>query len=96
MATGLTVILAEIRNGSFGRDMAWKLGVLTGASTRWSRLGLYSSAIVKRHRRFGGNFDRHVLRPFTLGLSTRRVREFFESLFGPYGLAGKSARLGRR
>lgn len=87
----------DYRNGSYSRDVVWKLGVLTKVSVPRSREGQYRSEIIERYRRFGGNFDRHVLRLFTLGLSTRRVEDFFVSFFGPCGLGAQtvSAIVGR-
>jgi putative transposase len=55
-----------------------------------SREGTYRSEIIERYRRFGGAFDRYVLRLFTLGLSTRRVEDFFRSLFGECGLGAET------
>lgn len=80
----------DYRNGSYSREVVCKLGVLSGVSVPRSRLGAYRSEVLERYRRFGGDFDRYVLRLFTLGLSTRRVEEFFVSLFGPCGLGAQT------
>lgn len=80
----------DYRNGSYSRDIIWKLGILSKVSVPRSREGQYRSEIIERYRRFGGRFDRHVLRLFTLGLSTRRVEDFFVSFFGPCGLGAQT------
>jgi putative transposase len=80
----------DYRNGSYSRDVVWKLGVLTKVSVPRSRECRYRSEIIDRYRRFGGSFDRHVLRLFTLGLSTRRVEDFFVSMFGQCGLGAQT------
>jgi putative transposase len=80
----------DYRNGSYSREVVCKLGVLSDVSVPRSRRGAYHSEVLDRYRRFGGNFDRYVLRLFTLGLSTRRVEEFFVSLFGPCGLGAQT------
>lgn len=78
------------RNGYYCRDVIWKLGVLSRVCVPRSRQGIYQSRILARYRRFGGEFDRHVLQLFTLGLSTRRVERFFTDLFGPCGLGAQT------
>jgi len=92
-----TVRRRDYRNGSYRRDVVWKLGVLTQVMVPRSRRGVYHSEIIERYRRLGGDVDRYILRLFTLGLSTRRVEEFFESFFGPCGIGAPavSAIIGR-
>jgi putative transposase len=80
----------DYRNGSYSRDVVWKLGMLSKVSVPRSREGQYKSEIIERYRRFGGSFDRHVLRLFTLGLSTRRVEDFFVSFFGRCGVGAQT------
>jgi transposase-like protein len=69
-------------NGYYSRNVVCKLGVLTGVLFPRSRRGVYKSQILKKYKRFGGDFDRYILKMFTLGLSTRRVEEFFVRFFG--------------
>ncbi len=78
------------RNGYYTRNVVWKLGVLSKVLIPRTRSGEYRSAILDRYRRFGGRFDRHVLRLFALGLSTRRVERFFSEFFGQYGLGAQT------
>lgn len=78
------------RNGYYSRDVVWKLGVLSKVLIPRTRSGIYESAILDRYRRFGGRFDRHVLKLFTLGLATRRVESFFTEFFGQYGLGAQT------
>jgi len=80
----------DYRNGSYCRDMVWKMGVLSGVCIPRSRLGAYRSKIIERYRRFGGTFDQQVLKLFTLGLSTRRVEDFFRSFFGDCGVSSQT------
>ena len=80
----------DYRNGYHPRQVIWKLGVLSDVLVPRSRSGNYQSAILDRYKRFGGNFDRHVLQMFTLGLSTRRVESFFTDFFGEYGIGAQT------
>jgi putative transposase len=77
----------DYSNGYYSRDVICKLGVLSGVLMPRSRQGVYKSRILQRYRRFGGNFDREILRMFSLGLATRRVEEFFGKFFGEYGFS---------
>ena len=78
------------RNGYYTRDVVWKLGILSKVLIPRTRSGEYRSDILDRYRRFGGDFDRHILKLFTLGLSTRRVESFFTDFFGQYGLGAQT------
>ena len=78
------------RNGYYGRQVIWKLGVLSNVLIPRTRTGEYQSAILDRYRCFGGGFDRHILQMFTLGLSTRRVERFFTDFFGEYGIGAQT------
>lgn len=80
----------DYRNGYYSRDVVCKLGVLSRVLVPRSRYGEYRSKILKRYRRFGGDFDRHVLKLFTLGLATRRVERFFTDLFGECGVGAQT------
>jgi putative transposase len=77
------------RNGYYTRDIICKLGVLTDVLVPRSRSGTYRSAILERYKRFGGDFDKHVLELFSLGLATRRVERFFTGFFGDYGFSAQ-------
>ena len=77
----------DYSNGYYSRDVICKLGVLSKVMMPRSRQGVYRSQILQRYKRFGGNFDREILRMYTLGLSTRRVEEFFGKFFGEYGFS---------
>lgn len=78
---------ADYSNGYYSRDVICKLGVLSGVLMPRSRKGVYKSQILQRYKRFGGDFDREILRMYTLGLATRRVEEFFGKFFGEYGFS---------
>jgi transposase-like protein len=78
------------RNGYYPRDVVWKMGVLSDVLIPRNRSGRYQSAIIERYRRFGGEFDRHILQLFALGLSTRRVERFFSGFFGEYGIGAQT------
>jgi putative transposase len=78
------------RNGYYTRNVVWKLGVLSDVLVPRTRAGAYQSAILDRYRRFGGDFDRHILKLFTLGLSTRRVEGFFTDFFDQYGIGAQT------
>ncbi|MHC4363555.1 MAG: IS256 family transposase [Planctomycetota bacterium] len=78
------------RNGYYTRQVIWKLGVLSDVLIPRRRSGVYESAILERYKRFGGRFDRHVLKMFTLGLATRRVERFFTDFFGEYGIGAQT------
>lgn len=68
-------------NGYYLRDVICKLGVLSKVFIPRSRQGVYKSQILERYKRFGGNFDRYILKMFTLGLATERVKRFFRDFF---------------
>lgn len=78
---------ADYSNGYYSRDVICKLGVLSGVLMPRSRKGVYKSQILQRYKRFGSDFDREILRMYTLGLATRRVEEFFGKFFGEYGFS---------
>jgi putative transposase len=78
---------SDYSNGYYTRDVICKLGVLSDVLMPRSRKGVYRSEILERYKRFGGGFDREVLRMYSLGLSTRRVEEFFGKFFGDYGFS---------
>jgi len=78
------------RNGYYTRQVVWKLGVLSDVLIPRSRSGTYQSAILERYRRFGGGFDRYILKMFTLGLATRRVERFFTDFFGQYSIGSQT------
>ena len=78
---------SDYANGYYSRDVICKLGVLSGVLMPRSRQGVYKSQILQRYKRFGGSFDREILRMFSLGLATRRVEEFFGKFFGEYGFS---------
>ena len=80
----------DYRNGYHPRQVIWKLGVLSDVLVPRNRSGVYQSAILERYKRFGGSFDRHVLKLFTLGLATRRVEHFFTDFFGEYGIGAQT------
>jgi putative transposase len=80
----------DYRNGYYTRQVIWKLGVLSDVLVPRSRSGGYESAILERYKRFGGSFDRHILKLFTLGLATRRVERFFTDFFGEYGIGAQT------
>ena len=77
-------------NGYYSRDVICKLGVLSKVLVPRSRHGVYRSQILERYRRFGGDFDRQILKTFTLGLATRRVEEFFTGFFGECGFSSQT------
>lgn len=78
------------RNGYYSRNVVWKLGVLSKVLVPRTRSGVYDSAILERYRRFGGSFERYILRLFSLGLATRRVERFFTEFFGHYGIGAQT------
>jgi len=78
------------RNGYYTRQVVWKLGVLSDVLVPRSRSGTYRSDILERYRRFGGGFDRYILKMFALGLSTRRVERFFTEFFGRYCIGAQT------
>jgi putative transposase len=78
---------ADYANGYYTRDVICKLGVLSGVLMPRSRRGVYKSEILERYKRFGGNFDREILRMYALGLATRRVEAFFTEFFGEHGFS---------
>jgi transposase-like protein len=78
------------RNGYYTRQVIWKLGVLSDVLVPRRRSGAYQSAILERYKRFGGGFDGHVLKMFSLGLATRRVERFFTDFFGEYGIGSQT------
>jgi putative transposase len=78
---------SDYSNGYYTRDVICKLGVLSEVMMPRSRRGVYRSQILQRYKRFGGNFDREILRMYSLGLATRRVEEFFGKFFGEYGFS---------
>ena len=80
----------DYRNGYYTRQVIWKLGVLSDVLVPRSRSGVYESAILERYKHFGGSFDRHILKLFTLGLATRRVESFFTNFFGEYGIGAQT------
>lgn len=77
----------DYANGYYTRDVICKLGVLSGVLMPRSRRGVYKSEILERYKRFGGNFDREILRMYALGLATRRVEAFFSEFFGEHGFS---------
>ncbi|RME22824.1 MAG: IS256 family transposase [Candidatus Zixiibacteriota bacterium] len=78
------------RNGYYTRQVVWKLGVLSDVLVPRCRSGVYRGTILQRYRRFGGEFDRYMLRLFTLGLATRRVERFFRDVFGVSGMSAQT------
>jgi len=78
---------SDYSNGYYSRDVICKLGVLSDVLMPRSRKGVYRSQILERYKRFGGSFDREILRMYSLGLATRRVEEFFGKFFGEYGFS---------
>ena len=80
----------DYRNGYYTRQVIWKLGVLSDVLVPRNRSGVYQSAILERYKRFGGSFDRHILKLFTLGLATRRVERFITDFFGEYGIGAQT------
>jgi len=78
---------ADYANGYYTRDVICKLGVLSGVLMPRSRRGVYKSEILERYKRFGGSFDREILRMYALGLATRRVEAFFSEFFGEHGFS---------
>jgi putative transposase len=78
---------SDYSNGYYTRNVICKLGVLSDVLMPRSRRGVYQSEILERYKRFGGSFDREILRMYSLGLATRRVEEFFGKFFGEYGFS---------
>lgn len=69
-------------NGYYFRDLVSALGRLEGLRVPRSRKGVYKSEILGRYQRRTTDFDRAVFDCFVLGLSTRKVQEFFRGFFG--------------
>lgn len=80
----------DYRNGYYHRDIVCKLGVLSKILVPRVRYGQYQSEIIERYKRFGGNFDRYMLKLFSLGLATRRVESFFTDFFGEVGFSSQT------
>lgn len=78
---------SDYSNGYYTRNVICKLGVLSEVMMPRSRKGVYRSQILERYKRFGGSFDKEILRMYSLGLATRRVEEFFGKFFGEYGFS---------
>jgi len=77
-------------NGYYVRDVICKLGVLSKVLVPRSRRGVYRSEIIERFKRFGGSFDRYILRLATLKVSTRDVSQFFGEFFGELGFGAQT------
>jgi transposase-like protein len=57
------------------------MGYLQGVMVPRSRKGTYKSILVERYSRWAGQFQENVKQAVLLGLSTRKAKRFFRTLF---------------
>jgi putative transposase len=69
-------------NGYYLRDLVSVLGRIGGLRVPRSRKGIYKTKILERYKRRTSDFDKSVFDCFVLGLSTRKVKDFFRGFLG--------------
>jgi putative transposase len=72
----------DYRNGYRTRTLQTRLGLIKDLEIPRSRNGVYQSQILPRYKRYGSDVEGVVRESFLAGVSTRRVGEVLEPLFG--------------